>query len=143
MSALRITFILAIIAVILSGCGPNATEDDDSAALTPDTPLELQLNDKGQIRLHGRWIELYIESNKLSKHLRAQSQRYREMFQEYQINLPKYKVGGAVVEQLPIEVKIETMAGTKPSWIVFLQRTCREFGFTNFVVQRPEEVTAN
>src|SRR5262249_40783484 len=97
---------------LLAGCRGDQADAEDASPQSPDTPLVLRLNDKGQFQWRGRWVDLYTEANRLNKHLRAQSQRYRELCQDYQIPLPKQRIGVSTVELLPVEVQIEIVPGT-------------------------------
>jgi hypothetical protein len=141
MEARRYCWLSGAVALLslLAGCRGDLAEADDASPQSPETPLVLRLNDTGQFQWRGRWVDLYTEANRLNKHLRAQSQRYRELCQDYQIPLPKQCIGLATVELLPVEVQIEIVPGTKPSYVMFVQRACREHGFTNFSVRYPDD----
>lgn len=128
-----------VVSVALAGCHGAHAEAEDAAPQSPETPLVLRLNDKGQFQWQRRWIDLYTESNRLNEYLRSQSQRYRELCQDYQILLPKHRIGGTMVELLPVEVQIEIVPGTNPSCVTFVQRTCRDHGFVNFNVKYPDD----
>ncbi len=132
----RVSWMLAALLVLAAGCKPKEVADD--SPVTPETPVVLKLNEKSQVFVGNRWCDLYIESNKLAKFLREKSERYRTMFEEYQVPLPKTRVGARTVEVLPIEVQIEIAPRANPNWITFLKRTCREQGFVNFTVKLPD-----
>jgi hypothetical protein len=135
---MRVLLILAV--VTAAGCnrGGDPAAAEEAVALTPETPLLLKINAKGQTEIYGKWLDLFLDANKITKYLRGKAQRYRETYAYYQIPLARAPIGAREVEVLPTEVILEVQRGANASWIAYLERTCQDFGFVRFTVKPPD-----
>jgi hypothetical protein len=121
--------------LIAVGCGQESalrTPAEDDLLLTPDTPLVVRLNDKSQMWIDGRWVDLFGQQSIVKNYFRRQAGRFQQMCTEYGEEL--IKCGPNAREWLPTQVFIEIEPKTKVGSISYVERIAKEFGFGRFQV---------
>jgi hypothetical protein len=135
----RPTWVLGLLACLAAGCGQQATTlVEDDPPITSDTPLVLRINDKSQIFLHQRWVDLYVEQGTVRNYLRKQAERYRQACAEEGVALIQQRQTttlSPLKEYLPTEVVLEVMPKSKAGSISHVKRVAHEYGFTKFRVE--------
>jgi hypothetical protein len=147
-SRLLTLFVILGVAVMLAGCGDRSagqvdiTTIVDNTPVTPDQPIILQLNTKGQVKLYDRWFDLYSDAAQIDEFLHRKSVQYRQMLRDYGLTMEKKMVRGECILVLPVDVIIEPEFRTKVGYISRLTRLCTDNGFQKVQIRREGEDTA-
>lgn len=125
-----------LVLLTLAGC-QNAMQPlaEDDTPVTPDTPLAFKLDGKNRVFIKDRWVELFSEHNVVVEYVKNRQERYQQMFDQYEIGLPRYRYGSKMLPYFPVEVIVEIDSKARSGAVSSLRRVCREHGFVNFTVK--------
>jgi hypothetical protein len=129
-------FLPAVVLLTFVGC-QNAVQPlaEDDTPVTPDTPLQFKLDGKNRVYIKDRWVELFSEHNIVVEYVKNRQEKYQQIFDQFEIGLPRYRHGAKMLTYYPIEVIVEVDTKTRSGAVSALRRVCREHGFIMFTVK--------